>query len=407
MSFMPRLTRVCLIWLGVLLISACSAFPRSTPTPLPTLALGGGTPSQGMPQPQVKGEVVASGTVVPAKEAQMAFALGGELEMVNVEVGDKVEAGQVLARLAGTEQLQAALSKAELEVLVAQQALKKLEDDLLEEQTAALQALKDARQAVRDAERKLRGFGVSSEPIDIQVARSNVALAKRALDQALKDFKPYENKPEDNLKRAALLSKLSEAQKRYDNAVEQLNRLSGIIVPEFDYQQAQTELEIAQSRLRLAEERYELLLNGPDPEALALAQARLKSAQDQAEAARANLTDLELKAPFSGTVSEVNSQSGEWVVPGQPILVLADLDHLRVETTDLSERDVPKIEIGQPVQVLVEALNEEIPGQVFLIAPLADILGGDVVYKTTIVLDAQPPGLRSGMSVEVQFGATQ
>ena len=97
----------------------------------------------------------------------------------------------------------------------------------------------------------------------------------------------------------------------------------------------------------------------------------------------------------------------EWVTPGQPVLVLADLDHLRVETTDLSERDVPKIEIGQPVRVLVEALNEEISGQVLLIAPLADILGGDVVYKTTIVLDTQPPGLRPGMSVEVQFGTTQ
>lgn len=399
--------KLCLILLAGMLLSGCGAFSRSTPTPLPTLALvSGGEPSQSAPV--VSGEgVVASGTVAPAKQAQMAFALGGKLEAVNVEVGDKVEAGQVLARLAGTEQLQAALSRAELEVLVAQQALKELEDNLLEEQTAALQALKDARQAVRDAERKLRGFGVSSEPIDIQVARSNVALAKRALDQALKDFKPYENKPEDNLKRAALLNKLSEAQKRYDNAVEQLNRLSGIIVPEFDYQQAQTDLEIAQSRLKLAEERYELLLNGPDPEALALAQARLKSAQDQADAARASLADLELKAPFAGTVSKVNFQSGEWVVPGQAVLVLADLDHLQVETTDLGERDVPKIEVGQPVLVLVEALNEEISGQVSLIAPLADILGGDVVYKITIVLDTQPPGLRSGMSVEVQFGATQ
>lgn len=403
MSLMALLKRLCLIGLGVLLISACGAFPKSTPTPLPTLALGGGAPSQGMPQPQVKGEVVASGTVVPAKEAQVAFALAGELEMVNVEVGNKVEAGQVLARLEGTEQLQAALSRAELDVLVAQQALQKLEDDLLEEQTAALQALKDARQAVRDAERRLRGFGVSSEPIDIQVARSNVALAKRALDQALKDFKPYENKPEDNFKRAALLNKLSEAQKRYDNAVDQLNRLSGIIVPEFDYQQAQTDLEIAQSRLKLAEERYALLLNGPDPEALDLAQARLKTAQDQAEAARANLANLELRAPFAGTVSQVNFQSGEWVLPGQPVLVLADLDHLRVETTDLSERDVPKIDVGQPARVVVEALNQEITGRVSLIAPLADILGGDVVYKTTIVLDTQPPALRAGMSVEVQF----
>ena len=38
------------------------------------------------------------------------------------------------------------------------------------------------------------------------------------------------------------------------------------------------------------------------------------------------------------------------------------------------------------------------------IAPLADVLGGDVVYKVTIDLDQPPAGLRAGMSVEAQFG---
>jgi len=49
-------------------------------------------------------------------------------------VGDQVEVGQVLARLAGAEQLQASLSGAELEILTAEQALQKLTDDLPEEQ---------------------------------------------------------------------------------------------------------------------------------------------------------------------------------------------------------------------------------------------------------------------------------
>jgi len=44
------------------------------------------------------------------------------------------------------------------------------------------------------------------------------------LDQANKDFKPYANKPENDFRRATLLSKLSDAQKKYDNAVKQLNR---------------------------------------------------------------------------------------------------------------------------------------------------------------------------------------
>jgi len=52
----------------------------------------------------------------------------------------------------------------------------------------------------------------------------------------------------------------------------------------------------------------------------------------------------------------------------------------------------------------VEALNETINGKVKLIAPVSSTLGGDVICKTTIELDTPfPDGLRTGMSVEVQF----
>jgi multidrug efflux pump subunit AcrA (membrane-fusion protein) len=395
------------ILLVLFALSGCSALGKSTPAPLPTVVLGGNQISTEVSPQGIGGGVTASGVVVPSQEAQLAFTSGGNVQSLNVAVGDRVEAGQVLALLAGSEQLQAALSGAELEVLTAQQALQKLSDDLPEAQVAALQALNEARGALRDAQRRIDGFGVPSEPIDIQVARSNVALARHALDQAKKDFKPYENKPENDLKRAALLNKLSDAQKHYDEAVKQLNRFTGVTVPEFDIEQAQTELEIAQARLQLAEDEFELLRNGPHPEALELAQARLKTAQDQADAVRASLANLELKAPFAGTVSKVDIHSQEWVMPGQTILVLADLEDLQVETTDLSERDVPKIEIGQIVTVFVKALNQDVTGRVSEISPLADTLGGDVVYKTTIDLDTRPAGLRAGMSVEVQFGTGQ
>ena len=385
-------------------LAGCSAFNRATPTPLPTIVLDSGNESdQASPQFD-SGGVIASGVVAPAKEASMAFTSGGNLQSVEVAVGEQVEAGQVLARLAGAEQLQASLSGAELEILTAEQALQKLTDDLPEEQNATLQALNDAREALRDAEQKITGFGVPSEAIDIDVARSNVALAKRTLDLAKKDYQPYANKPENDLRRARLLSKLADAQEQYDNAVKQLNRLTGVFVPEFDMTQAQTELEIAQARLKLAEDKYALYQNGPDPAEVELAQARIKNAQDKAAAVRASLDNLEMKAPFAGTVTQVNFQSGEWVIPGQAILALADLAHPRIETTDLSEKDIPQVEVGQPVSVLIEALNQQVAGVVAQIAPLAETLGGDVVYKTTIDLDSLPPGLRAGMSVEVQFG---
>lgn len=383
-------------------LAACSVVSKSPPTPLPTVRLDKDSTSTGSSQIILDG-VVASGIIVPAKEANMAFSTSGIIESMDVAVGDHLEAGQVVATLAGAEQLQAALSSAELAVLVAQQNLDQLTSDLPEEQIAALQKLNDARDALRDAELKLSGFGVAAEQIDVDVARSNVALAKRALDQATKDFKPYENKPESNFKRAALLSKLSDAQKVYDNAVKQLNRLTGVFVPEFDMQQAQTALEIAQARLKLAEEEYAKLQQGPEAAELELAKARLENAQDQAKAVRVSLENLQLKTPFAGVVSKINLQEGEWALPGQSILSLADIDHLRVQTTDLSERDIPKVVEGQQVTIRIIALSEEVTGRVIEISPLANTLGGDVVYQTLIDLDTIPAGLRAGMSIDVQF----
>jgi HlyD family secretion protein len=171
--------------------------------------------------------------------------------------------------------------------------------------------------------------------------------------------------------------------------------------------QYEYDLEVAQAQLDQARHDYEVLSAGPDPDKLRLAEARQTDAENQLAAAQAVLEHLTIKAPFSGVVSKVNFHSGEWVVAGQPVLTLADVAHLRVETSDLSERDVPRLSLDQPVTVFVKALNQNLSGRVSLIAPLADTLGGDVVYKITIELDTIPTALRAGMSVEVQFGVGQ
>jgi multidrug efflux pump subunit AcrA (membrane-fusion protein) len=414
-KFKSRAYSFALLLLIFFTLAGCGALPSgwslsaATPEPLPTIVLdnptpvsGGAASSQGS-----SGGVIASGMVAPAQEAEMAFPIGGNVEAVNVAVGDRVEAGQVLVRLSGSKKLAAAVESANVELLSAQQAFEALQKDLPDAQTQALQAVTSAREEVRDAERWLNSLNTPAEDIDIDAAWATVVLARDKLDKAREDYEPYEKKSEDNVIRAALLNKLAEAQGVYDDAVRRYNNLAGITGSEFDRSQAEAELSIAQSRLALAQQEYDQLQNGPDPDQVALAEARIKNAQAQIEASQSALADLELKAPFAGTVARLNIQSGEWVIPGQPVLVVADLERLRAETTDLSERDVPRIEIGQTVTVFIEALNQDVTGQVIEISPLADTLGGDVVYKTTIALDAVPAGLRAGMSVEVQFGTGQ
>jgi multidrug resistance efflux pump len=123
--------------------------------------------------------------------------------------------------------------------------------------------------------------------------------------------------------------------------------------------------------------------------------------------AQAALADTELHAPMAGTVTSLDVSPGEMASPlrQQAALTLADLDHLRVETTDLSERDVARVAAGQPATVYVEGLGQDIQGRVVRIAPQATTLGGDVVYKVVIELDHQPSGLRWGMSVDVEIAA--
>jgi multidrug resistance efflux pump len=337
-------------------------------------------------------------------------------QAVDFAVGDKVTAGQVLVTLAGRERLEAAVEAANFELVAAQQelltaqdALDQLNRELPERQTQALQALTDAKEALRKADIKNSNINSPASEADLNEARANYAVAKDRLDKAQDDFEPYENKSENNLQRAYYLTRLADAQRKFEAAEKNLNKLLGGTSVFFE-SQSEAELKIAQDRLDQAQKDYDTLMAGPDPVEAALAEnriqtaeARIKNAQAQVTASQAALSDLEMRSPFDGTVGRMDIHSGEWVTPGQPILLLVDLDHLRVETTDLSERDVPEGAIGQPVIVFIEALNQDVTGRVSEISPLADTLGGDVVYRTTIDLDELPAGLRSGMSVEVQF----
>ncbi|HEY2981711.1 MAG TPA: efflux RND transporter periplasmic adaptor subunit [Anaerolineales bacterium] len=146
---------------------------------------------------------------------------------------------------------------------------------------------------------------------------------------------------------------------------------------------------------------------GPGAEQLLAAQAEVERAVAAVEQAKAILNQAALKTPIGGTVVAINVAPGETVVPGQVAIIVGDLTDMRVETTDLSERDVPALRIGQSATVFVSALDRELTGKVADIARAAETIGGDVVYKVTIELDEQPTELRWGMSAEVTIQAEQ
>jgi len=397
MKFMALwvLTALCTL----LTLNGCGTF-AGNPTALPTVVLGS---SNATPQAS-GGGVTASGIVVPAHQAQMASALGGTVKSVDVAVGDPVKAGQVLVRLEGSETLEAAVEAANLQLLTAQQALQTLNDNADQARTAAQVRLANAQAALDDAQKRRTWMNYrNGSQSDIDAAQANLILAENTLRTAKDNYSSVANLGETDLNRAAALSALAVAQNAYDKDLANLNYL--LAMPnKIDLAQAQANLDAAKAEAANAQQAYDKLQNGPDPDALALAQEQVKNAQAQLAASQSDLADLDLVAPFDGTVSRIDINDGEWATAGQTILVLADLSHLQVQTTDLSERDVPKISTGQAVSVLIKALNQNVSGRVSDISPLADTLGGDVVYQTTIDLDTLPPGVRAGMSVDVQFG---
>ncbi len=306
--------------------TACSGFSsEETPPPEPAVSVGDFTPI-----------VSATGVVVPTDWARLSMSATGVVDEVLVSEDESVTAGQVMVRLQGKEQLQAALSAAQLELVSAQRALNDLNenttllaaqalqdlessqnalDDLLNsdmQEAGALQAIADAEKAVESTERRLRIVGSIADQADIDAAKAQVILAKDALDKANDDFEPYANKREDNLVRANLLARKASAQQAYNAAVRKYNALlsSGnevdIAVAQADLATARAQLvdaqrkwehvkdgpnqgdiDLLEAQISKAQREYDIYRAGPDPDDLAVAEARLANAQAQMDAAQA------------------------------------------------------------------------------------------------------------------------
>jgi multidrug efflux pump subunit AcrA (membrane-fusion protein) len=142
----------------------------------------------------------------------------------------------------------------------------------------------------------------------------------------------------------------------------------------------------------------------PSYKHIEVAEIDVAKAQALLDSAKATLASQSaLTAPFAGTVISVDISPFETAAPGQTLIVIGDLSKYRIETTDLSERDVTKVRVGQSATVFIEALGDEFTGKVVDVARISTELGGDVVFKVTIELDEQPSGLLWGMSADVDI----
>ncbi len=383
---------LCLITLLTLLLAACAGVTK-TPAALPTIVLGN-TASTPAPNSSTGTGVTASGIIVADQEAHIAFKVAGNVKLVSAAVGDQVKAGQALVQLDDTTQ-QIQLEQANLAL----------------QQLTSPSALAAAQQTVAQDQLDLANFQVALNNLLYQHnnqglvdnAQAGLVLAQNALKDAQTRFDETPGDQTRDPAKAVAYQKLYSAQRDYDYALYIYNLYSGKAnQPQVD--EATAKVALAKAKLAEDQTLVTALTGATLPDnPTGTGYTNLVQAKLAVQSAQANLDATRLVAPFPGEVASVGVSTGDFIAPGQVILVISDVTNLHVETTDLSERDVPSVKLGQAVTVSIKALNQDVTGKVSAISPLADSLGGDVVYKVIIALDDLPANGRAGMSVVVQF----
>lgn len=385
-----------IVALAAMILSACGSSPLAnrsgaqTATPVTTPVVG------------IK-RIVAEGRLLPVESVDLSFQASGRVDELFIAEGSVVEEGQVLARLSGAEQLQMAVEAATYELLAATQEIDTLHENYGRALADAEYQLAQAKIDLEDAEEdRTRMVYRRASEATLNGLRADVIMAEETLEDA-QDAYDHVAGGKDNVAIAQALSYLSAAQKAYDRA--EYNLIYASELPDQnEIDKAEANLRLAKARVETARLSLERLSGGPDSRALALAEARKQKAEADLQASQKNLENLELKAPFSGTIVDLNIAMGEQAGPGLVAASLADYSTWIVETTDLTEINVAEVRVGQPATLVADALPDvEFTGKVERISNVYQEKQGDITYTVRIALDGSDDRLRWGMTFMVSL----
>lgn len=395
----------------------------SQPTAETTPAVAEQQVDSSAPAPQAVGatpSIVADARLVPVQRADLSLPIGGIIAEVLVQEGEAVTAGQLLMRL-NTNQQQVAVSRAQADLQGAQARLLELTAPPRQEEVAQAEAALNAAQAryARLAEAALpgeiaaaeAGLNVSQASLakvmegaseqQLIAARADLANAQAILKQAQSAYNLV--KWRNDLGATPQSAALQQATNAYEAAQARLADLergasqADIAAASAQVRQASAQLQTlrnampadmtaAQADVSAQQAQLDLLLAGPRAETIAVAEANVAAATAVLQEALVALSNLELRAPFTGTVAALTIEVGEQAAPGTALVQLADLTTWAVETEDLTELDVVGITPGSQVALTFDAIPDlEIDGTVQRVRPIGEDNRGDIVY--TVVID--------------------
>jgi RND family efflux transporter MFP subunit len=304
----------------------------------------------------VRGDLITvvsgSGKIAVATDAKLSFLSGGKLAVLNVQEGDRVTKGEVLASL-DTTSLELAVKAAQV----------------------------DLDTATNNYARLTYPYSPSTFTFDVPTALADVADAQRELDKAL-----------DSL----------EIGLGFDQYWQAWERLK----------QAQAKLTEAEQMLGQGKGGAMFpAASGVDFWTIRAAQLAMEKAQLALDNANTNLENATITAPFDGVVANLYAKQGD-IIPTplaspQIIMYLVDTTSMEVDI-NIDEMDVPSVEAGQRAIINIDALpGTTLNGAVTSVGTAPDAraaAAGATIYVTKVNF-AIPQGLaiKVGMNARVDI----
>ena len=299
---------------------------------------------------------------VEATEVQVSAQVGGQLLDLRVAEGDRVAAGDVIARL-----------------------------DTRDTELAIRRVTAERQQA--DAQLRLLRAGSRGEDIrqagaQYQAANAEIAAAQADLIAAEGDLERFE----------ALLASNAGSRKQRDDALARRDVARG-------------RLQAARERARAGQETLARLEAGARREEIEGAVARLATVDAQIATLEKAIADATVVAPAGGIVTEKLVDQGELIAPRMPLVVITDLDRAWADVF-VDEPAVPRLRVGQAATLHTDAGGDSIPGTVTFISPKAEFTPRNVqtaeersrlVYRVKVSVDNAKGVLKTGMPVEAEL----
>lgn len=289
--------------------------------------------------------VGATGTVRANQSAILTWQTNGIVESVSAQLGDTIKADDQLATLTQASLPQNVIL-AEADLVSAQQSL----DDLLSSDTA----------------------------------RANAAIALRDAQDAYDDAYDYRQSLEGKIDLQYIVWVSGRPEVKYRRGYADTTEKA----------KADEDLALKKGQLEDAQRAYERVQDGPNPDDIAAAKARVAAAQ-------ATLNQSKIIAPFDGVITDASVIKGDQVSLGEMAFQMDDLSHLLIDL-EVSEVDINSISVGQEVTVDFDAVQgKDYRGEVAAVAGAGTSSSGSVDFKVTVELTDADELVKPGMTAAV------